>query len=125
MDSREQFEMLSTVSNYHPLGFPSTQDPQKIKTPNISFMQLKHRRSHSLDSVKTFIGWFFGWLSTFKIDFRKEIDPYCGHNPKMLACDGTHISVSLQHLRLDNPVTKADINDQVPWLHGCVTHCLF
>ena len=37
MDSREQFEMLSTVSNYHPLGFPSTQDPQKIKTPNISF----------------------------------------------------------------------------------------
>ena len=29
--------MLSTVSNYHPLGFPSTQDPQKIKTPNISF----------------------------------------------------------------------------------------
>ena len=37
MDSREQFEMLSTVSNYHPLGFSSTQDPQKIKTPNISF----------------------------------------------------------------------------------------
>ena len=37
MDSREQFEMLSTVLNYHPLGFPSTQDPQKIKTPNISF----------------------------------------------------------------------------------------
>ena len=37
MDSREQFEMLSTVSNYHPLGFPSTQDPQKINTPNISF----------------------------------------------------------------------------------------
>ena len=37
MDLREQFEMLSTVSNYHPLGFPSTQDPQKIKTPNISF----------------------------------------------------------------------------------------
>ena len=37
MDLREQFEMLSIVSNYHPLGFPSTQDPQKIKTPNISF----------------------------------------------------------------------------------------
>ena len=39
-------------------------------------------------SVKTFIGWFFGWLSAFKIDFCKEIDPFCGHNPKMLACDG-------------------------------------
>ena len=76
-------------------------------------------------SVKTFIGWFFGWLSAFKIDFRKEIDPYCGHNPKMLACDGTHIGVSLRHLRLDNPVTKADINDQVPWLHGRVTRRLF
>ena len=45
--------------------------------------------------------------------------------PKMLACDGTHIGVSLRHLQLDNPVTKADINDQVPWLHGRVTHCLF
>ena len=76
-------------------------------------------------SVKTFIGWFFGWLSAFKIDFRKEIDPYCGHNPKMLACDGTHIGVLLRHLRLDNPVTKTDINDQVPWLHGRVTRRLF
>ena len=76
-------------------------------------------------SVKTFIGWFFGWLSAFKIDFHKEIDPYCGHNPKMLACDGTHISVSLRHLWLENPVTKADINDQVPWLHGRVTCRLF
>ena len=37
MDSREQFEMLSTVSNFHPLGFPSIQHPQKIRTPNISF----------------------------------------------------------------------------------------
>ena len=38
MDSREQFEMLSTVSNYHTLGFPSTHDPQKIiDTPNVSF----------------------------------------------------------------------------------------
>ena len=43
----------------------------------------------------------------------------------MLACDGTHIGVSLRHLRLDNPVTKADINDQVPWLHGRVTRHLF
>ena len=36
MNSREQFDMLGTVSNYHALGFPSLQDTQKIKTPNIS-----------------------------------------------------------------------------------------
>ena len=43
----------------------------------------------------------------------------------MLACNGTHIGVSLRHLQLDNPVTKADIIDQVPWLHGHVTCRLF
>ena len=106
-----------------------------VKTSKISFTgfcnemtrvyKTTHTNGDPFMSVKTFIGWFFGWLSAFKIDFHKEIDPYCGHNPKMLACDGTHIGVSLQHLRLDNPVTKADINDQVLWLHGCVTHCLF
>ena len=36
MNSREQFDMLGTVSNYHALGFPSLRDTQKIKTPNIS-----------------------------------------------------------------------------------------
>ena len=36
MNSREQFDMLGTVSNYHGLGFPSLRHPQKIKTPNIS-----------------------------------------------------------------------------------------
>ena len=106
-----------------------------VKTLKISFTgfcnemtrvyKTTHTNGDPFMSVKTFIGWFFGWLSAFKIDFRKEIDPYCGHNPKMLACDGTHISVSLRHLRLDNPVTKADINDQVPWLHGRVTRRLF
>ena len=48
MDLREQFEMLSTVSNYHSLGFPSTQDPQKIKTPKIlaSTNTLPHLKSN-------------------------------------------------------------------------------
>ena len=39
MNSREQFDMLGTVSNYHGLGFPSLQHPQKIKTPNISLYE--------------------------------------------------------------------------------------
>ena len=42
-----------------------------------------------------------------------------------MACDGTHIGVSLRHLRLDNPVTKADTHDKVPWVHGRVTRRLF
>ena len=106
-----------------------------VKTSKISFTgfcnemtrvyKTTHTNGDPFMSVKTFIGWFFGWLSAFKIDFRKEIDPYCGHNPKILACDGTHIGVSLRHLRLENPVTKADLNHQVPWLHGRVTRRLF
>ena len=106
-----------------------------VKTSKISFTgfcnemtrvyKTTHTNGDPFMSVKTFIGWFFGWLSAFKIDFCKEIDPYCGHNPKMLACDGTHIGVYLRHLWLENPVTKADIIDQVPWLHGRVTRRLF
>ena len=36
MTSHEQFEMLSTVSNYHVIGFPSQNDPNKITIPNVS-----------------------------------------------------------------------------------------
>ena len=39
MNSREQFDMLGMVSNYHALGFPSLRDAQKIKTPNISLYE--------------------------------------------------------------------------------------
>ena len=36
MTSCEQFEMLSTVSNYHVLSFPSQKDPNKVTIPNVS-----------------------------------------------------------------------------------------
>ena len=96
-----------------------------VKTSKISFtgfcnqMTWVYKTTYSdaqaFMSVKTFIGWFFGWLSVFKIDFRKKINPFCGHNPKILACNGTHIGVSLRHLRLDHPVTKCNREDeQVP-----------
>ena len=107
-----------------------------VKTSKISFTgfcnqmtriyKTTYSNAQAFMSVKTFIGWFFGWLSAFKIDFRKQIDPFCRHNPKILACNGTHIGVSLCHLRLDHPVTKCDREDQqVPWLHGCIAHGLF
>ena len=50
----------------------------------------------------------FAWLAAFKIYFRKEIDPWCGHKPETLACDGTHIGVSLRQMNLRNPVTSPD-----------------
>ena len=34
-----------------------------------------------------------------------------------MACDGTHIGVSLRHLKLDKPVTKPDKTDVSPWVH--------
>lgn len=62
-------------------------------------------------SPNTFVNWFFGWLSAMKIDFRKEIDPWCGHDPKILACDGTHIGVNIKHMQLNKAVILPD-NDQ-------------
>ena len=59
-------------------------------------------------SPNTFVKWFFGWLAHMKIDFRKEIDPWCGHDPEYLACDGTHIGVNIKHMQLDRPVIFPD-----------------
>ena len=45
-------------------------------------------------------------MAQMKIDFRKEIDPWCKYDPKILACDGTHVGLSLRHLNLQNPYHK-------------------
>ena len=50
----------------------------------------------------------FGWIASFKIDFWKEVDPWCHYNPRMLACDGTHIGVSVRNMHLDPAVTTND-----------------
>ncbi len=47
-------------------------------------------------SRQTFIDVFFAWIVSFDLDFRAEIDPWCGHNPRKLAADGTHIGVSVK-----------------------------
>ena len=59
-------------------------------------------------SPNTFVKWFLTWISAFQIDFRKEIDPWCEHNPRILACDGTHIGVATRKMNLAQPVTIAD-----------------
>ena len=68
-------------------------------------------------SGNTFINFFFAWLSAFKIDFRKEIDPKCGYNPKILACDGTHIGVSSKNMNLQHPITEAEIDEELQSVH--------
>lgn len=60
-------------------------------------------------SPNTFITWFFGWLSQLKVDFRQDIDPWCKYNPKFLACDGTHIGVSVRYQQMQNHCTKPDL----------------
>jgi hypothetical protein len=53
-----------------------------------------------------------------EIDFRLEIDPWCKHDPPILACDGTHIGVQIKQMVLDPPITKADKEgDKVPQHH--------
>ena len=63
-------------------------------------------------SPKTFIQLFFGWMSAHKIDFRKEIDPWCMYTPKILACNGTHIGVSMHHMNI-KPIEKQDLPDVI------------
>ena len=80
-----------------------------LSKPTVMDMTRKYQTNNPMSpsfmSINTFLKWFFGWMSNMKLDFRKEIDPVCGYNPKILACDGTHIGVSIKHLHLDKPVT--------------------
>ena len=69
--------------------------------------------SRNFISPNVFISWFFGWLAAFKIDFRAQVDPWCKYNPKILACDGTHIGVSLRNMRLEKPVTAPEDLDRI------------
>ena len=62
-------------------------------------------------SINTFLKWFFGWMSNMKVDFHKEIDPVCQYNPQILACDGTHIGVSIKQLHLEKLITHPDIDE--------------
>ncbi|MCG8623115.1 MAG: hypothetical protein MJE68_14115, partial [Proteobacteria bacterium] len=89
-----------------------------VKTTKTSFtsfcneMTRKYTTTNPLSapfmSPNTFLKWLFSWIGSMNIDFRKDVDPWCLYNPKVLACDGTHIGVSIKHLNLTTPVTKAD-----------------
>ena len=70
--------------------------------------QTTHCESAPFMSRTTWLNVFMAWITSFQIDFRDEIDPWCGHNPKILAGDGTHIGVSVRLMKLDHPVTQPD-----------------
>lgn len=67
-------------------------------------------------SVGTFEKWFFSWAAALRIDFRKSADPFCGHEPKTLACDGTHVGISFRQLNVV-PIDKPDNDVIVSSLH--------
>ena len=41
--------------------------------------------------------------------FGAEQDPWCGSKPPILACDGTHIGISIRNMKLERPVTDTDL----------------
>jgi hypothetical protein len=84
-----------------------------------------HHESTSFISRVSFVKWFFCWLANMKIDFRKEVDPWCGHDPDVLACDGTHIGVSMRHMNVDPAITESDRRDVVEPKHKRYNTVLF
>ncbi len=74
--------------------------------------QSTHPNSAAFMSNHTFIELFFSWIVRMGIDFRQEVDPWCGYDPKVLACDGTHVGVSLRMQNLKEPITQPELRDQ-------------
>ncbi len=97
----------------------------------IAFCQEKTRTYKTTTSqsaqfmcCSTWIKVFF-WIAALKIDFRKEIDPWCRQDPSVLACDGTHIGVSVRLLDLKPPVEQTDKAGKVPQHHNRYTTCRY
>ena len=88
---------------------------RRHKFPSLDFAQKWHADTRQIQwMVLTswaqihLVKWFFSWISAFKLDFRKHVDPWCQHTPKVLACDGTYIGVSARNLNLTKPATGVD-----------------
>ncbi len=103
----------------------------RIHTSFSQFCRMKTRDYQSLSlksapfmSYKSFVPLFFCWVVCLRIDFRAEVDPSCGHNPSMLACDGTHIGVSVKTLNLKSAITKPELEETVKVDHKKMNRCL-
>ena len=92
-----------------------------VKTSKISFsafcsdMSRRYRTNNILSvpfmSQVTFLKWFFSWIGQMKIDFRQHVDPWCKYDPPKLACDGTHVGVTLKYLDIQKSITTSDSTD--------------
>ena len=109
------------------IGWDFITDVLKKRTSFSAFfaeMSIKYQTNNPMAapfiSTNTIISYFFGWLSNMNTDFRKEFDPECGYQPQILACDGTHIGVSIKHMKLENPITKNDVPTQLSPKHQCL-----
>ena len=76
-------------------------------------------------TLNTFLKWFFPGYLCSKTDFRKHVDPWCEHTPKVLACDGTDIGVSARNLNLIKPVTGVDDIDHTSITQNKHYDCVF
>ena len=71
-----------------------------------------YEKSPSFMSVNTFVSWFFSWAAAMKIDFLSSVDPWCKHDPKFLAGDGTHVGVALRYIDPNIRMEKCDTDLQ-------------
>lgn len=79
--------------------------------------QTTNKSSAPFMCTKTFKKCVLTWICKQKIDFREYVDPFCGHDPKQLACDGTHLGVSAKQMKLDHAVTTPDSEEFLKPLH--------
>ena len=68
-------------------------------------------------SRDTFLRWWFAWAGAKKIDFRRNVDPFCGPGCRdFVAADGTHAGVSIVRQKLV-PIHKSTSSKSIMTLH--------
>lgn len=77
-----------------------------------SVYSMRAGSARSFMSCTSWVKVFFGWLGSFNVDFRQEVDPWCGHNPRMLACDGTHVGPAVCKLDI-RPIDAPELDRHV------------
>ena len=71
-----------------------------------TYHEINPRRAKFM-SNNTFVNRFFAWAARFNIDFRQHVDPFC-KMPDILACDDTHVGVTLSKLNIA-PMEKGNL----------------
>lgn len=69
-----------------------------------------YKESAPFVSSHTFISCMMSWIINLNIDYRslEAIDPYCCHEPEVLACDGVHVGVAKRFMRNLKDISKPE-----------------